>query len=51
MPSFAALKADITRELGNLERLVDELSTILSSTDQEWPARVRAVGSVLHDFA
>lgn len=47
---FVALKADIDRELRNLERLLCELNEILSTTSEDSAARVRAAGSVLHDF-
>lgn len=50
MVRFAALKADIDRELRNLERLTRELKEILSTTAEGSPTRVRAAGSVLHDF-
>jgi len=50
MARFAALKADIDRELRNLERLSRELKEILSTTAEGSPTRVRAAGSVLHDF-
>jgi len=47
---FAALKADIDRELKNLERLTLELNTVLSTTSENTAVRVRAAGSVIHDF-
>jgi len=47
---FAALKADIHRELQNLERLTLELSTVLTTTSPNTAVRVRAAGSVVHDF-
>ena len=47
---FAALKADIDREVRNLERLLCELNEILSMTPEGSAVRVRAAGSVLHDF-
>jgi len=50
MARFAALKADIDRELRNLERLSRELNKILSTTAEDSVIRVRAAGSVLHDF-
>lgn len=50
MARFAALKADIDRELRNLERLSRELNEILSTTAEGSATRVRAAGSVLHDF-
>jgi len=50
MARFAALKADIDRELRNLERLSRELNEILSTTAEGSVTRVRAAGSVLHDF-
>lgn len=50
MGRFAALKADIDREMRNLERLTQELDTVLDATAEETPVRVRAAGSVLHDF-
>ncbi len=50
MASFAGLKADIGRELRNIDRLTAELDTVIASTDEQLPTRVRAAGSVLHDF-
>lgn len=50
MARFAALKADIDRELRNLERLSRELDEILSTMAEGSVIRVRAAGSVLHDF-
>lgn len=50
MDRFAALRADIDRELRNLERLAHELDEILSVTTEGSVVRVRAAGSVLHDF-
>lgn len=50
MDKFTALKADIERELRNLERLTLELNTILSTTSENTAVRVRAAGSVIHDF-
>jgi hypothetical protein len=50
MGRFAALKADIDRELVNLERLSCELDEVLSTTVESSATRVRAAGSVLHDF-
>lgn len=50
MTRFAVLKADIDRELRNLERLLHELKDILVTTTEDSPIRVRAAGSVLHDF-
>lgn len=47
---FAALRADIDREVRNLERLLCELNEILSTTPEGSAVRVRATGSVLHDF-
>jgi len=47
---FAALKADIDRELQNLERLTLELDTILATTSENTVIKVRAAGSVIHDF-
>ena len=47
---FAALQADIDREVRNLERLLCELNEILSTTLEDSAVRVRAAGSVLHDF-
>jgi len=47
---FAALRADIERELQNLERLTLELDTILATTSESTAVRVRAAGSVIHDF-
>jgi len=47
---FAALKADIERELQNLERLTLELDTILATTSENTVIKVRAAGSVIHDF-
>ncbi len=50
MDKFAALKADIERELQNLERLTLELDTILATTSENTVIKVRAAGSVIHDF-
>ncbi len=50
MDKFGALKADIDRELENLGRLVLELDTVLNTTGEETRVRVRAAGSVIHDF-
>ena len=50
MDKFAALKADIDRELQNLERLTLELNTVLTATSENTAVRVRAAGSVIHDF-
>ena len=50
MDKFAALKADIDRELQNLERLTLELNTVLTTTSESTAVRVRAAGSVIHDF-
>ncbi len=47
---FAALKADIDREVRNLERLLCEMNEIFSTTQEGSTARVRAAGSILHDF-
>ena len=50
MDKFAALKADIERELQNLKRLTLELDTILATTSENTVIKVRAAGSVIHDF-
>ena len=50
MGRFAALKSDIDRELQSLERLTRELDEILAIPPEGSVARVRAAGSVLHDF-
>ena len=50
MDKFAALKADIERELQNLDRLTLELNTVLTTTSPNTAVRVRATGSVIHDF-
>ncbi len=50
MDDFAALRADIDREMRNLERLSQELVTVLAATTEGTSARVRAAGSVIHDF-
>ena len=50
MDRFAPLKADIDRELRNLERLVHELDQVLTMVPEGSVAKVRATGSVLHDF-
>ncbi|MCK4379437.1 MAG: hypothetical protein KAW01_08850 [Deltaproteobacteria bacterium] len=50
MDKFAALKADIERELQNLDRLTLELNTVLTTTNPNTAVRVRATGSVIHDF-
>jgi hypothetical protein len=47
---FTALQADIDRELQNLERLTLELNNVLTTTTENTPVRVRAAGSVIHDF-
>jgi hypothetical protein len=47
---FAALKADIDRQLQHLERLTLELNTVLAATRDIETVRVRAAGSVIHDF-
>ncbi len=47
---FAALKADIDQEVRNLERLLCEMNEIFSTTQEGSTARVRAAGSILHDF-
>ncbi len=47
---FAALKADIDQEVRNLERLLCEMNEIFSTTQEGSAARVRAAGSILHDF-
>jgi len=47
---FAALRSDIERELQNLERLTLELDTILATTGENTVIKVRAAGSVIHDF-
>jgi len=48
--NFAALRADIDREMRNLERLSQELVRVLVATTEGTSARVRAAGSVIHDF-
>ena len=50
MGDFAALRADIDRETRSLERLAQELVTVLAATTAGTSARVRAAGSVIHDF-
>lgn len=50
MDDFAALRADIDREMRNLERLSQELVKILAATIEGTSARVRAAGSLIHDF-
>lgn len=50
MDRFAALKADIDREVRNLERLTREMDEILGGTPEGSAVKVRAAGSVLHDF-
>ena len=50
MGDFAALRADIDRETRSLERLAQELVTVLAATTEGTSARVRAAGSVIHDF-
>ena len=50
MDNFAALRADIDREMRNLERLSQELVRVLVATTEGTSARVRAAGSVIHDF-
>lgn len=50
MDRFAALKADINRELQSIERLTRELDEILVVSPKGSVARVRAAGRVLHDF-
>ena len=50
MNRFAALKTDIDRELRNLERLTQEMDIILTEVTEGLVTRVRAAGSVLHDF-
>ena len=50
MDDFAALRADIDREMRNLERLSQELVRVLVATTEGTSARVRAAGSVIHDF-
>jgi len=48
--NFAALRADIDREMRNLERLSQELVKVLAATIEGTSARVRAAGSIIHDF-
>ncbi len=50
MDRFAALKADIDREVHNLERLTREMDEILGGAPEGSAVKVRAAGSVLHDF-
>lgn len=50
MDRFAPLRADIDREVRNLERLTREMDEILSGTPEGSVVKVRAAGSVLHDF-
>ena len=50
MDKFGVLKADIDRELKNLERLTLELNTVLGTTSESTIVRSRAAGSVIHDF-
>lgn len=50
MARFAALKADIDREVRNLERLTREMDEILGGAPEGSVVKVRAAGSVLHDF-
>ena len=47
---FAALKADIDLVVRNLERLLCLMNEIFSTTQEVSTARVRAAGSILHDF-
>jgi hypothetical protein len=51
MDRFAALKADIDREVRNLERLTREMDEILGGAPEGSVVKVRAAGSVLHDFS
>jgi hypothetical protein len=48
---FVVLRAEIRRELGNLQRLVSEAEECQLDIDR-WPERVRVrrAGSILHDF-
>lgn len=48
---FAVLRADIGRELGNVQRLVAEAERWQPRLD-DWPdtVRVRTAGGILHDF-
>jgi len=48
---FAVLRADISREQGNVERLVAE-AQVWQSQLTDWPdtVRVRTAGGILHDF-
>ncbi len=50
MGRFAALKADIDREMRNLDRLTREMDEILGEAPEGSAVKVRAAGSVLHDF-
>lgn len=50
MGEFAALKADIERELRNLERLTQEMDEVLTEIPEATVIAVRAAGSILHDF-
>lgn len=52
MSRFAGLKADIDRELKNLERLVRSMSDLVKRIPPQGPTEIelRAAGSLLHDF-
>ena len=50
-PRYAALRADIARELDNVQKLVSEAREWMHQPP-DWPemVRVRTAGSILHDF-
>jgi len=50
MDEFAALKADIQRELENLNRLSKEMEEVITKAPESTVIMARAAGSVLHDF-
>ncbi len=48
---FVLLKADISTEIKNLERLQGELSHLLKNSNEPFSSvGIRAIGSILHDF-
>jgi hypothetical protein len=49
---FISLRADVQRELGNLDRLTEKAQQLLITDLSEQPTfrEIRAAGSILHDF-